>query len=162
MRVTARGWSRNMGTTEIADISVSDLKLKRDERKNLHWGSSALFCSSPQYGPFLGVEIHWSKEMKMTGSYRMELKLTRSDILHLFRTVFGDELKVSLIEEHGFTVSPDLTKAMLKTVKLTDLTLGELLDMNDKAAKNAVPAADLEKPSEPITGKPLLGGLRRL
>ena len=150
-----------MGETELADIDVSDLRLSRDDNKYLSWGKPGLFSSS-RHGPFLGVEVHWAKEMKMTGSYRLKVKLSRSDILHLFRTVFGDELKVSLIEEHGFTVSPELTKAMLKTVKLTDLTLGELLDMNNQAAKEATAAAAPEKPSQPVTRKPTLTDLRRI
>jgi hypothetical protein len=161
MEITAHGWNRNMGETQLVNIDVSELSLSKDENKNITWQKPGLFASS-RHGAFFGVEIHLTKEIKMTGSYRLKVKLTRSDILCLFRTVFGDELKVSLIEEHGFTVSAELTKAMLKTVKLTDLTLGELMDMNKQSAKGAAPSAGPEKAIETVERKPTLSGLRRL
>ncbi|KAB2881691.1 MAG: hypothetical protein F9K38_09540 [Pseudorhodoplanes sp.] len=128
-----------MGNTEFVQVDLSDLKLSKVQNKYLPWNKVGLFPAS-RHGAFSGVEVHWGKELKMTGNYRMKIRLTRSDILYLFRTVFGDELSVSLIEEHGFTASSDLAKAILKTVKLTDLTLGELIEMNTQTDKTARPS----------------------
>jgi hypothetical protein len=144
MRVSVHGWNRYVRETEIGNSPLSGLKLSKDESRTLSWDKYGLFPLKHQSNSFSGVEVHWRQDLKLTGNYRMMLRLSRSDILHLFRTVFGDELDVSLIQEHGFTVSSDLAKEILKTVKLTDLTLGELIDMNNQAGKSAPPPAPQE------------------
>ena len=85
-----------------------------------------------------------------TGNYRMAVRFSRSDILHLFKSVFGAELDVSLLNDHGFTVSPELKRSILQTVKLTDLTLADLSGMNSGSPSNA------QQPSQSETRKPLL------
>ena len=68
----------------------------------------------------------------------MEIKFSKSDIFRLFRCMYGKELGADLIERYGFTVSEDLKKAVLKTVKLTDVTLGELVAMTGASAEGEV------------------------
>ena len=51
----------------------------------------------------------------------MQVQFSQSDIIHLFKSVFGSELNASLIERHGFTISPELTKTILRTLPLGDL-----------------------------------------
>src|ERR1700729_1068014 len=102
MEVTARGWGRNMGDKELGSIDVSELRLNKDQNKRLWFNSPQIFSSWPN------VEVHWGKELHMTGRYRMEIKLTRADIVRLFKASFGTELDVDLLRDYGFTVSDDL------------------------------------------------------
>lgn len=145
MKITARGWSRNMGTNELGDIPVSELHLSKDQNQYLHWDCHAIFSKWPN------VEVHWTKDIRLTGSYRMEIHFTRDDIVRLLKATMGTELDVDLIERYGFTISPAFSRAILSKVKLTDITVGDLVKMTDAASKTE-PVAE-EKPAEP---KPLL------
>jgi hypothetical protein len=138
MQITARGWGRDMGTNVIGDIPVSEMRLSKDQNQYLHWNSHALFSTGPY------VEVHWTRDIRMTGSYRMEIHFTRADIVRLLTATMGTELDVDLIDQYGFTVSPELTRAILSKVKLTDITVGDLVKMTDGASKTE-PAAE-EKP----------------
>jgi hypothetical protein len=61
----------------------------------------------------------------------------------------------SLIERHGFTMSPEFIKAALRTVKLTDLTLGDLVAMNSApAAEETTPGAEETTTTEQATETP--------
>ena len=87
------------------------------------------------FAPLRGVYISWYQKFQLMGSYRVDAFFSRYEILRLFKANYRSELNASLIERHGFTVSEDLKKAILKTVKLTDLTLGELAAMSAQDAK---------------------------
>jgi hypothetical protein len=145
MKITARGWGRNMGTNVLGDIPVSEMRLSKDQNQYLHWNSHALFSTYPS------VEVHWTQDIRLTGSYRMEIHFTRAEIVRLLKATMGTELDVDLVEQYGFTVSPELTRAILSKVKLTDLTVGDLVTMSSAASKTE-PVAE-EKPVEP---KPFL------
>jgi hypothetical protein len=147
MKMTARGWSRNMGVNVLGDIPVAEMSLNRDQNQRLSWNSHAIFSSWPN------VEVHWTQDIRMTGSYRMQLYFTRADIVRLLKATMGTELPVELIEEYGFTVSPELSRAILSNVKLTDITVGDLVKMTDGASKEE-PVT--EKPAEPETKRPFL------
>jgi hypothetical protein len=146
MKVTARGWNRNMGENELASIDITELRLSRDQNRRLSFSSPALFDS--------GLEVHWGQELHFTGNYRMELHLTSLDIMKLFKANFGTELSLSLIERHGFTVSDEPKKAILKTVKLKDVTLGQLVEMTEGEA-DSDPATE-ERTEEPEASRPFL------
>jgi hypothetical protein len=94
-----------------------------------------------------GMTVAWFQELKLTGNYRMEVQLSRNDIVKLFKTAFDGELRSFLINEWKFTMSPELVKEALKTVKLTDLTLGDLLAMNNAPAEEPATAEKLVEPS---------------
>jgi hypothetical protein len=84
--------------------------------------------------------VRWGKELHLTGNYLMKLELTRDDVVQLFKASFGTELDVDLIERHGFTVSNELSRAVLRKVKLADLTLGDLASIATASAESE-PAA---------------------
>jgi hypothetical protein len=92
----------------------------------------------------------------MTGNYRLAVKLTHADIRKLFKTAFGSELNVNLLEEHGFTVSEDLKQAVLKTVKFADLTVGQLVSMT------APPSADTSTEDKPAPSAEVKPFIRRV
>ncbi len=141
MKVTARGWNRNMGDNIIVDNDLSDLAVSRDPSRYILFDRQpAVFRSSHN------ISIDWGKKLNYSGNYRMEVELSCSDILALFRTMFGSELDVDLVEEHGFTVSPELQKRILGTIKLADLTIGDLATLGSPTTK--------ETPAEPA--KPLI------
>jgi hypothetical protein len=145
MKITARGWGRNMGTNTLGDISVSEMRLSKDQNQYLHWNTHALFSTYPN------VEVHWTQDIRLTGSYRMEIHFTRAEIVRLLKATMGTELDVDLVEQYGFTISPELTKAILSKVRLTDITVGDLVTMSSAASKTEPVAAE-----KPVESKPFL------
>jgi hypothetical protein len=144
MKITVRGWGRDMGEKEIANHFLLTMQYKADgtvyrERPSLYEGSG-------------NITVAWFQPLKLTGDYRMEVQFSRTDIMKLFKCAFGSELSANLIEKYGLTFSEEVTKAILRTVKLSDLTLGDL------AAMNAVPPSDqtAEAAEEPPKVTPFL------
>ena len=124
MKIVARGWSRNMGNTVIADIPLSGMTINRKSlNKGIHWNTPGLFDD------WSGTSVAWGQDLRLTGSYRLQLDFSSLDVIKLFKARFGSELTPELLERHGFTVSPEFEKAVLSKVKLTDVTLGDLVKM---------------------------------
>ncbi|MCG2665944.1 hypothetical protein ACFPFP_03250 [Bradyrhizobium sp. GCM10023182] len=134
MEITVRGWSRDMGETKIANHFLPGVEYRED--------GTAYRDKPVMYNSGCGITVAWYQPLKLTGNYRMEVGLTRNDVMRLFKATFGSELQQSLVENHGLTFSPELVKAMLKTVKLTDLTLGDLVGMNAAAPAEKPAMAD--------------------
>jgi hypothetical protein len=137
MEVTVRGWNRDMGETKIANHYLPSVEYREDGtvRRDI----------PVMYKSGYGITIAWYQPLRLTGNYRMEVSLKRHDVMRLFKATFGSELQQGLIETYGLTFSPEVVKGMLKTVKLTDLTLGDLVEMNIAAP-----------PEEPVTAEKLL------
>jgi hypothetical protein len=127
MKITVRGWSRDMGHTTIVAHDVSEMRF---DKSGAHYnGSPVIFSNFPE------IQILWHKNLKLTGDYLVSLALDRHEVLRLFKLTFGSDLGPRLVEEHGFTVSPALAKLILRTVKLPDLTLGDLVAMQAAASE---------------------------
>ncbi|MGA2056822.1 MAG: hypothetical protein ABSG88_16100 [Bradyrhizobium sp.] len=120
MDVKIRGWHRDMGTHKIASHDLSDFRISDDPKKNIRWNSPGLF---QHYGE---VSVAWGQTLKCTGDYRMQIDFTQDDVLKLVKASYGRQLDVDLLDK-GFTVSEALRKKILSEIKLTDLTLGDLI-----------------------------------
>lgn len=140
MKVTVQGWARDMGTKELASHDLSELRIS-DE-----W----IYTNAPTIFRLHGeISVCWPQELKLTGNYRMQVQFSRSDVMRLFKSMFGSELSASLIEEYGFTISPQLKKAILRTVKLSHLTLGDLAAMiGSSSAEESATAEKLVEPTK--------------
>jgi len=148
MKIKVRGWARDMGPTELVDIDVSEMSVSQDPQRYVYRNSPGLFTG------FGHINIAWCQKMRQMGDYRMELELTSDDIIRLFKAKFGSELHASLLEEHGFTLSVVVTKSTQKTIKLSNITLGDLAAMQaDQAADEKT---EPEKPAEKATVRPFL------
>jgi hypothetical protein len=135
MKITARGWSRNMGDNTIANCELSELTSSRDHTRNIHFGRDpVLFKGSSE------VSIDWGMRLNYSGKYRMEVHISRDDVMQLFKTMYGSQLDVDLLEHHGFTVADDLKKKVLGEIKLADLTIGDLAGIVAKPEPQEAPA----------------------
>jgi hypothetical protein len=123
-----------MGETVLVDHELDELAVSQSEKRTTYRGRPPTIFN----GFFSKLYIAWHQRLQLMGNYRMEIKLSKSDVLRLFKCMYGRQLDADLIEQYGFTISEDLKKAVLKTVKLTDVTLGELASMT---------AQDAEEPS---------------
>jgi len=113
MKVTVHGWNRYMGDTELANYNLSHLPI---HDKFVHSITPTILKSHD------GISVYSRRqELRLSGNYQMQVQFSQSDVVHLFKSVFGSELSTSLIERHGFTISPVLTKAILRTLPLGDL-----------------------------------------
>jgi hypothetical protein len=142
MKITVRGWGRDMGEKQIANHFLLTTEYKAD---------GTVYRDTPiLYKGAGNIIVAWFQRLKLTGHYRMEVQLSPTDVMTLFKCLFGSELDVKLIERYGLTFSPEATKAILRTVKLSDLTLGDLAAMG--AASPEEPAtADKLVESENVT-----------
>src|SRR3954471_20474162 len=112
MRWTSRGWARNMGTTELAVLDLSNIS-NTDYRKV--WAYPAMYSDTR------GVSVAWYQPMRHMGNYHMEITFPAQDVLKLFKAKFGTELGAWLVDDEGFTISEELMKRALRTVKLSEL-----------------------------------------
>jgi hypothetical protein len=145
MKITVRGWARDCGTTVLADHDLTTVEYKSDKSRSVWRDKPALFS------PTGGVFVAWCQKFRHVGDYRMEIELTTEEVLHLFKLHFGTELEESHLDILGFTVSPELTKRILRTVKLSDVTLGDLAAMNTSAGEPPATAEKLVEASPNLT-----------
>lgn len=138
MRITVRGWARDMGRKEIMGHQLVDSKISNDPNQSVYRNEPPLIFKS-----FPGIQIAWHQNLRFMGDYRMTVELSKSDIVRLFKSVFGSELDANLLERYGFTVSDDLKKAVLRTVKLSDVTLGDLAAMSSESEETQATAEKL-------------------
>jgi hypothetical protein len=124
MQIAVRGWSRDMGTTEIMNNELTELSASIDRRRTVYRDKPPTIFKT--FRSFPAISIAWHQELQLMGNYRMDLQFSRSDVLRLFKETFGSELDVDLIETHGFTISDELKEAISKTVKVKDMTLGDM------------------------------------
>lgn len=132
MEVSLRGWHRNMGTNNLSNVDLTEIRPVRDANKLVQFNGTSIFKG------FGEVCIHWRQQMSYTGNYRMEVNFSTSEIVHLFKAWNDNVLDVNLIDEHGFTVSDDLRRRLLSEIKLADLTIGDLAGLASK--KDETPA----------------------
>jgi hypothetical protein len=119
MKISMRGWSRDMGSNVLIEQSLSELTVNED---------GTAYRSGPPtlYKHWRAVLVGWHQALRHNGNYRMDLELSHSDIVQLFKAAFGSEITPAVLSRCGFKLSPDLDKAALARVKLSDLTLADL------------------------------------
>lgn len=119
MKLSMRGWSRDMGRTELMEQSLSGLDVSDD--------GTVKFSGPPTiYKHWNSVLVGWRQALQHNGNYRMDLELSHNDIATLFKAAFGDEITPRTLNRYGFKLSPEVDKAALARVKLSDLTLADL------------------------------------
>src|ERR1700733_3823723 len=127
MKITARGWGRHVCDNTIAGCDLPALASSRDVRRNIHFERTPVLFKGHSE-----VSIDWGMRLNYSGKYRMEVHLSQDDVMHLFKTMYGSQLDVDLLEHHGFTVADDLKKKVLGEIKLADLTIGDLAGLAAK------------------------------
>jgi hypothetical protein len=123
MKIKARGWRRNMGTTDLADFDLADRPIRQEENKPVNWNMPGLFSTGGE------VSIAWGKKMHLGGDYRMQIDFSHDEVAQMFRAAFGSQVTADILEKCGLTLSPELQKSALAKVKVADLTLGDLAKM---------------------------------
>jgi hypothetical protein len=137
MKITMRGWARDMGEKEIIDLDLKSISKTYDPR-----GHRTIYKNKPGIFTSVGrIFISWFQKLQHSGNYRMEIEFSNEDVLHLFKSKFGTELRPWLLDDENFTLSPELTKLALRTIKLSDVTLGDLAAMQGASGDEA-PKAD--------------------
>lgn len=86
MEISLRGWGRNMGTRKILECDLSDMETRRDPSKSVYFHKPGLFKS---YGE---VSVAWGEELHLTGRFRLQADFSRSDVVKMFKAMFGSEI----------------------------------------------------------------------
>jgi hypothetical protein len=151
MKVTATGWSRNMGPTVLGEFDLGEHEATDDQSKRFSFDGLGF------YKKFLGkTDLYWGKSLKLTGSYKIHIEFTPRDARQLFRAVHGPLLTADLVEHYGFVVYEDLRKKILKETKLSeflrsegvelrDVTLGDLVELKEKRPASDENVTDLTR-----------------
>jgi hypothetical protein len=143
MKISVRGWARNMGTQVLTEYDLAEIEYSRDFQRGVWRGKPKIFTAVGR------TFVAWCQHLRHMGDYRMELELSNEDLLRLFKVRFGTELSEWLIDQQGFTLSPELIKRALRTVKLTDVTLADLVRMvSGVAPQDQKIPAQQEPPTE--------------
>jgi hypothetical protein len=137
MKLSVHGWGRNMGTDELADLDLKDLEISDDANGTVWRDRPRMFKRRHE-----NIFVAWCQKLRHMGDYYVKLQFSGDDILQLYKSKFGTELTCWELDHGGFTVSPDLVKRILSTVKLTDVTLGQLMEMSS-ASEDAATADKL-------------------
>ena len=132
MKISVHGWGRNMGTDVLAEINLKDLEISDDMNGAVSRGRPKMFLRL-----YTDTLVAWCQKLRHMGEYYFAVELSDDDILHLYKSKFGTELTCWELDSGGFTVSPELAKRILSTIKLTDITLGQLMEMNSASKEDA-------------------------
>jgi hypothetical protein len=84
MRITVRGWSRDVGETEIMSAAVADAKDSEDTDGRL--SRSTLYKKVLHADDRLRtkVQVYSSVDVRLGGTYLLRLELSRKEIAQLF------------------------------------------------------------------------------
>jgi hypothetical protein len=89
MKITVRGWRRDMGKTEIVDHDLLYVEYSDD---------GTVWRDTPAlYHHLGGMKIAWCQPLRLTGNYRMDVHFSGSDIMRLFKCFFGSEIQQELV-----------------------------------------------------------------
>jgi hypothetical protein len=136
MQLKARGWGRNMGTTTIANIDLSELRVRREPNKPVGFGSPGIFDVSGE------ISVAWGKTLHLGGDYRLQVDFSYDEVAKMFRAAFGSKLTTETLERCGLTLSDELQKSALSKVKMSDLTLADFAKLVTPAPAEEAPPAE--------------------
>jgi hypothetical protein len=144
MKIMGNGWSRDMGPTVVADFNLTELKYNYDIK--ITWPSEPVIYQDGRQ-----MVVGWFRQLRMMGNYRMKIEFSNDDILCLFKLRFGDQLKEWLVDDAGFTISPELAKRALQSLKLSDITLADLAAMQEGSGGEPATVGKLVEKSNEAT-----------
>jgi hypothetical protein len=93
MRITAEGWNRNHGATEIFDADLQSINTSRTH-KSFSWKRPLLSINlKPNTSEIKDVTIHFVASMRFGGDYGLKTSLSKEEIARLFYLTHEAELK---------------------------------------------------------------------
>jgi len=81
MRITVRGWARDLGETEIVNAALADAETPPDR---LSQGKLYKRLDQPENKRFTKVRLFTSSDLRLGGTYLVQLELSRKEIAELF------------------------------------------------------------------------------
>lgn len=81
MRITVRGWGRDLGETEVMQAAVSDAEKPGDR---LSQRTLYKKIDYPENKRFTRVRLYGSADLRLGGTYLLKVELSRKDIAQLF------------------------------------------------------------------------------
>ena len=84
MRITVRGWGRDLGETEIMSAALADAVGALDEGGRYSRGKLYKKVLNPEDRRITKVRISTSAEVRLGGTYLLQVELSRKEIAQLF------------------------------------------------------------------------------
>lgn len=118
MRLTARGWSRDMGATCIgeADLETDALVLAGVGAPPPNTRIDEVYVTISD-----AAHVHWGGRIALNGQYAFDLTLEKADIAHLFVKTFGDSLTPADLRALGIDVLQDDFPGRLASMTVADV-----------------------------------------
>jgi hypothetical protein len=105
MRITAAGWARNHGATEIADVDLADIEAAEGYITFGPSNPKLRINRSGMTKRVSGVTVYSFSNLRFTGDYRLEVTIQKEEIARLFRLTHKGQLE-SLIQAMAFLEEP--------------------------------------------------------
>lgn len=81
MRITVRGWGRDLGETEVMNVAITDAEIPPDR---LSQGKLYKNLDHLENKRFTKVRLYGSADLRLGGTYLLKVELSRKDIAELF------------------------------------------------------------------------------
>jgi hypothetical protein len=81
MRITVRGWGRDLGETEVMNVAIGDAETPPDR---LSQGKLYKNLDHPENKRFTKVRLYGSADLRLGGTYLLKVELSRREIAELF------------------------------------------------------------------------------
>lgn len=81
MRITVRGWGRDLGETEIMNVAIADAEIPPDR---LSQGKLYKSLDDLENKRFTRVRLYGSADLRLGGTYLLKVELSRKEIAELF------------------------------------------------------------------------------
>src|SRR6266567_6776037 len=101
MKLTARGWGRDMGSRMILDIDITSIEKVPIEDNNVYMHHQKMKIIGRE------IEISWGGSLRVSknAKYMFHLELSRDEILSMFLKIFGTSFSRESLKRLGISLS---------------------------------------------------------
>jgi hypothetical protein len=120
MHITARGWNRNMGDWNLGQYSLDSEKVTRHPGYHpKRWDEATVHVTKDDE-----VHIAWGKNMTLTGNFLIMLRLTKEDIINLFKLSIGEIIGMETLQTGGLSIDEGVLRDRVRS-----MSVGQLFDL---------------------------------
>jgi hypothetical protein len=92
MRIMVSGWGRNVGKTEIMNAAIGESYPEPQPGDRYARGNTYLKVLYPENRRLTKVRVSTSTEVRLGGTYLLEVELSRNEIAQLFYETHGGDI----------------------------------------------------------------------
>jgi hypothetical protein len=123
MKITARGWGRDMGSRTVIDIDINSAEEVPDSDNKVMMDLTKMKIGKE------GVEVSWGGTFRVSknAEYMIWLEIPREEILNLFIKTFGTSFSREKLKSLGISLSKIAPTEAEVTHAVQNMKVAELL-----------------------------------